>query len=99
MPEGLKGIFAHNIEFINKALANIEVTARSTFKNALSRTLMDLSFGNQNKDMSKISSSLNQDISMMKMYTIQLMPLLIQLWKMAHFVKCYGFFNGYCKFE
>ncbi|HEG7923073.1 TPA: bipartate energy taxis response protein CetA [Campylobacter jejuni] len=66
LPEGLKGNFAHNIEFINKALANIEVTARSTFKNALSRTLMDLSLGNQNKDMSQISSSLNQDISMMK---------------------------------
>ncbi|EHQ5337297.1 bipartate energy taxis response protein CetA [Campylobacter coli] len=66
LPEGLKGIFAHNINFINKALANIEVTARSTFKNALSRTLMDLSLGNQNKDMSQISSSLNQDISMMK---------------------------------
>ncbi|MDP8362997.1 bipartate energy taxis response protein CetA [Campylobacter jejuni] len=66
LPEGLKGIFVHNIEFINKALANIEVTARSTFKNALSRTLMDLSLGNQNKDMSQISSSLNQDISMMK---------------------------------
>ncbi|EAI1658663.1 bipartate energy taxis response protein CetA [Campylobacter coli] len=66
LPEGLKGIFAHNIEFTNKALANIEVTARSTFKNALSRTLMDLSLGNQNKDMSQISSSLNQDISMMK---------------------------------
>ncbi|MBC5857428.1 bipartate energy taxis response protein CetA [Campylobacter jejuni] len=66
LPEGLKGIFAHNIEFMNKALANIEVTARSTFKNALSRTLMDLSLGNQNKDMSQISSSLNQDISMMK---------------------------------
>ncbi|EAI9949785.1 bipartate energy taxis response protein CetA [Campylobacter jejuni] len=66
LPEGLKGIFAHNIEFINKALANIEVTARSTFKNALPRTLMDLSLGNQNKDMSQISNSLNQDISMMK---------------------------------
>lgn len=66
LPEGLKGIFAHNIEFINKALANIEVTARSTFKNALSRTLMDLSLGNQNKDMSQISNSLNQDISRMK---------------------------------
>ncbi len=66
LPEGLKGIFAHNIEFINKALANIEVTARSTFKNALSRTLMDLSLGNQNKDMSQISNSLNQDISAMK---------------------------------
>lgn len=59
------------------------MTARSTFKNALSRTLMDLSLGNQNKDMSQISSSLNQDISMMKMYMIQWMPFLIQLQKMA----------------
>lgn len=66
LPEGLKGIFARNIDFINKALANIEVTAKSTFKNALSRTLMDLSLGNQNKDMSQISASLNQDISAMK---------------------------------
>lgn len=66
LAEGLKGIFAHNIEFINKALANMEITAKSTFKNALSRTLMDLSLGNQNKDMSQISNSLNQDISMMK---------------------------------
>lgn len=66
LAEGLKGIFAHNIEFINKALANMEITAKSTFKNALSRTLMDLSLGNQNKDMSQISSSLNQDISIMK---------------------------------
>lgn len=66
LAEGLKGIFAQNIEFINKALANMEITAKSTFKNALSRTLMDLSLGNQNKDMSQISNSLNQDISMMK---------------------------------
>lgn len=66
LPEGLKGIFAHNIEFINKALAKHRSDTRSTFKNALSRTLMDLSLGNQNKDMSQISSSLNQDISMMK---------------------------------
>ncbi|TKX31434.1 hypothetical protein CQA76_06345 [Campylobacter aviculae] len=66
LPEGLRGIFAHNIEFINKALSNIENTAKSTFKNALSRTLMDLSLGNQNKDMSQISTSLNQDIGVMR---------------------------------
>lgn len=65
LPEGLKGIFAHNIEFINKALSNIEVTAKSTFKNALSKTLMDLSLGSQNKDMSRITTSLNADINAM----------------------------------
>ena len=66
LSEGLKGIFAHNIEFINKALSNIETTAKSTYKNALSRALMDLSLGNQNKDMYQISNSLNQDISVME---------------------------------
>lgn len=65
LPEGLKGIFAHNIEFINKALSNIEVTAKSAFKNALSKTLMDLSLGSQNKDMSRITTSLNADINVM----------------------------------
>lgn len=65
LPEGLKGIFAHNIEFINKALSNIEVTAKSAFKNALSKTLMDLSLGSQNRDMSRITTSLNADINAM----------------------------------
>ncbi|MDL0107518.1 methyl-accepting chemotaxis protein [Campylobacter felis] len=65
LPEGLKGIFAHNIEFINKALSNIEVTAKSAFKNALSKTLMDLSLGSQNKDMLRITTSLNADINAM----------------------------------
>lgn len=65
LPEGLKGIFAHNIEFINKALSNIEVTAKLAFKNALSKTLMDLSLGSQNKDMSRITTSLNADINAM----------------------------------
>ncbi len=66
LPQGLKGIFSHNIEFINKALTNIENTAKSSFKNALSRTLMDLSLGNQNKDLSEISSSLNNNVNTMK---------------------------------
>ncbi|MBS4406189.1 hypothetical protein CVU22713_00820 [Campylobacter vulpis] len=65
LPEGLKGIFAHNIEFINKALSNIEATAKSAFKNALSKTLMDLSLGSQNRDMSRITTSLNADINAM----------------------------------
>lgn len=39
---------------------------RKALPEGLTRTLMDLSLGNQNKDMSQISSSLNQDISMMK---------------------------------
>ncbi|MBK1972954.1 hypothetical protein JG677_02645 [Campylobacter sp. TTU-622] len=66
LPEGLKGTFASNIEFINKVLSSIEATSKLAYKNALSKTLMDLSLTNQNKDMSEISSSLNQDISIMK---------------------------------
>ncbi len=66
LPQGLKGIFANNIIFINKALENIEKTSKDIFKNALSRTLMNLSLGNQNKDLSSISSSLNSDINTMK---------------------------------
>ncbi|MCZ0772158.1 hypothetical protein N4T57_03145 [Campylobacter hepaticus] len=45
LPEGLKGIFAYNIKFINQALFNIELRAKTIFKNALSKTLMDLSLG------------------------------------------------------
>ena len=66
LSQGLKGIFAHNIEFINKALNDIESTAKSTFKNALSRALMDLSLGNQNDGMIKISQNLHKDIDMMR---------------------------------
>lgn len=66
LPEGLKGIFAHNIDFINKALGDIEVTAKSVFRNALSKALMDLSLGHQNDGMTKISTSLSRDIDIMK---------------------------------
>ncbi|CAM3984997.1 Methyl-accepting transducer domain-containing protein [Campylobacter hepaticus] len=66
LPEGLKGIFAYNIKFINQALFNIELRAKTIFKNALSKTLMDLSLGSQNKDMSEISFSLNEDINLMQ---------------------------------
>ena len=65
LPQGLKGIFSHNIEFINKALYDIEITSKSVFKNALSKILMDLSLKNQNKDMAEISISLSKDIDMM----------------------------------
>ncbi|HIA7123270.1 TPA: hypothetical protein ACWR2B_001656, partial [Campylobacter lari] len=59
IPEGLKGIFVHNINFINKALDDIEKTEKSVFKNALSRELMDLSLNSQNKNLNDLSSALN----------------------------------------
>ncbi|TEY03526.1 hypothetical protein ELQ16_02955 [Campylobacter sp. US33a] len=66
LSKGLKGIFSSNIKFINEALGNIENTTKSVFKNALSKTLMDLSLNNQNKDLEQISNSLNEDIKFMK---------------------------------
>ncbi|KAA6230813.1 hypothetical protein FMM58_05235 [Campylobacter sp. LR291e] len=66
LPQGLKGIFAHNIDFINEALDNIELTSKSSVKNALSKSLMDLSLSNQNKDMVEISDTLNKDIVYMQ---------------------------------
>ncbi|CAM4096926.1 methyl-accepting chemotaxis protein [Campylobacter armoricus] len=66
IPEGLKGIFVHNINFINKALDDIEKTGKSVFKNALSRELMDLSLNSQNKNLNDLSSSLNKIIKLMR---------------------------------
>lgn len=67
LPQGLKGIFSNNINFINEALKGIETTSKSFYKNALAKVLMDLSLNNQNQDLSKISSSLNQDMTQLKM--------------------------------
>ncbi|WP_318529619.1 methyl-accepting chemotaxis protein [Campylobacter sp. CNRCH_2016_0050h] len=66
IPEGLKGIFVHNINFINKALDDIEKTGKSVFKNALSRELMDLSLNSQNKNLNDLSSALNKIIKLMR---------------------------------
>ncbi|EAI4440564.1 methyl-accepting chemotaxis protein [Campylobacter sp. IFREMER_LSEM_CL292] len=66
IPEGLKGIFVHNINFINKALDEIEKTGKLVFKNALSRELMDLSLNSQNKNLLKLSTDLNAIIKLMR---------------------------------
>lgn len=66
IPEGLKGIFAHNIKFINQALDDIENTAKSVFKNALSRKLMDISLSSQNSNLINISKCLNENIRLMR---------------------------------
>ncbi|TQR34535.1 hypothetical protein DMB92_00800 [Campylobacter sp. MIT 99-7217] len=62
LSQGLKGIFSQNINFINTSLKNIEETSKSHFPNALSKALLDLSLNNQNKDLSKISNTLNAEI-------------------------------------
>ncbi|MCV3405824.1 methyl-accepting chemotaxis protein [Campylobacter lari] len=66
IPEGLKGIFVHNIKFINKALDDIEKTGKSVFKNALSRKLMDISLNNQNQNLINVSNALNNNIKLMR---------------------------------
>lgn len=65
LPQGLKGIFAQNINFINKSLESIEKTSKTHYANALSKALLDLSLNNQNKDLDKISSTLNAQINSM----------------------------------
>lgn len=66
LPEGLKGIFANNINFINEALKTMEKTSKSFFRNALSKVLLDSSLSYQNKDLVKISDSLSGDIDSIK---------------------------------
>jgi len=66
LPEGLKGIFANNINFINEALKTMEKTSKSFFRNALSKVLLDSSLSYQNKDLVKISAALNSDIDAIK---------------------------------
>lgn len=66
LPEGLKGIFANNINFINEALKTMEKTSKSFFRNALSKVLLDSSLSYQNKDLLKISGALSDDIDAIK---------------------------------
>lgn len=76
LPEGLKGIFANNINFINEALKTMEKTSKSFFRNALSKVLLDSSLSYQNKDLVKISAALNSDIDAIKKSHKLLRPVL-----------------------
>lgn len=66
LKEGLSGILAKNIDFINDALHDTEQTKKNEFKNLLSSDLMDLSLSNQNQDLTDISGDLNQNINFMR---------------------------------
>nr|WP_280524183.1 methyl-accepting chemotaxis protein [Helicobacter marmotae] len=63
---GLSGAFCSNIATINQALASIEQNAKDNVKNALAKSLMDMSLGNQNADLRLISSGLEEDFMYMK---------------------------------
>ena len=65
-PEGLKGSFKTNIDNINVALEQIEVNAKENIANALAKSLMNMSIGNQNTDLQKISEALDGNIEYMQ---------------------------------
>ena len=56
--QGLKGAFVSNIQAINQALSSIEQNAKDNVKNALAKSLMDMSLENQNTDLTTISADL-----------------------------------------
>ncbi|MCH5313299.1 MAG: chemotaxis protein [Helicobacter sp.] len=64
--QGLKGDFIHNIEAINKTLESIEQNAKDNVKNALAKSLMDMSLSNQNADLTAISAGLANDMEYVK---------------------------------
>ncbi|TLD85080.1 chemotaxis protein [Helicobacter sp. MIT 11-5569] len=60
--QGLKGDFIQNINNINAALLKIEENAKENIQNALAKSLLDLSLGSQNENLTKISSDLDGDM-------------------------------------
>ena len=65
-PEGLKGSFKATINSINIALNQIEINAKENITNALAKSLMNMSIGNQNRDLTKISEALDGNIEYMQ---------------------------------
>lgn len=64
--EGLKGTLSSNIEDMNEVLGIIEKNYKENIKNALSKSLMDMSLGSQNKNLTKISDELGNDVDLMQ---------------------------------
>lgn len=60
--QGLKGAFVQNIESINGALLKIEKNAKDNIQNYLAKSLLDMSLGSQNSNLTKISSDLDGDM-------------------------------------
>ena len=60
--QGLKGAFVQNIESINGALLKIEKNAKDNIQNSLAKSLLDMSLGSQNSNLTKISSDLDGDM-------------------------------------
>lgn len=60
--QGLKGAFVQNIESINGALLKIKKNAKDNIQNSLAKSLLDMSLGSQNSNLTKISSDLDGDM-------------------------------------
>ncbi len=60
--QGLKGSFIQNINDINDALLKIKENAKDNLQNALAKSLLDMSLGSQNTNLTKISSDLDGDM-------------------------------------
>lgn len=63
--EGLKGTFGQNIRNINNVLENIQTNYKENVKNALSKSLMNMSLDSQNNNLTKISNELGKDVELM----------------------------------
>jgi methyl-accepting chemotaxis protein len=59
MPRGMKGLFAQNLEEINKVIASMEKTADFNHKNALISSLSRLSSNSLNKNLTEMQEDLN----------------------------------------
>ncbi|TLD86749.1 methyl-accepting chemotaxis protein [Helicobacter sp. MIT 05-5294] len=66
IPQGLKGAFISNINGINDALTKIKENAKDNISNALAKSLMDMSLGSQNENLTKISFDLDGDMQHME---------------------------------
>ncbi len=64
-PQGLNSAFAANINNINKTLMKIEENAKNNLSNFLAKSLMNMSLGSQNENLTKISLDLDNDIQNM----------------------------------
>ncbi|MCR4942328.1 MAG: hypothetical protein K5978_06035 [Campylobacter sp.] len=65
LPQGLNGIFAKNIDFVNSSLKFVEKQSRDHYKNLLFSKLLNVSLDSQYGNLNSISSGLNTDVTVL----------------------------------
>lgn len=73
--QGLKGAFVQNIESINGALLKIEKNAKDNIQNSLAKSLLDMSLGSQNSNLTKISSDLDGDMGQLDVVSANIVKI------------------------